>query len=507
MQMARLASLVQRKPAKQNAVKEGPRRPSRRGKHRSRSRDADSTEFWSGSVLERPQATGALSTGHPAAEAQADRLGAEVGQDTSSEVVNGKFLSPTFRRSAERTLGTNLGGVELHRDAAAASKAEQHGALAVTEGNQIHFARGTFNPRTPEGRRLIGHEVTHAAQQRAHGVTIKQAKCPPQVPALESDPPPLIYDNRAPSMLEKRRERPAVGSAQEKLNGFLKAYAAGEAACVQSADVQKLEELRSQLKHPDRIEVDCVFGDNTTRATRMFQICTGLGNDGKIGAETWPKLLDFKPSKPPSPSPSPQPKPTPTGHVCGPDVTNEVRDTVNKTRSTFAGWTKPVREDHCDALDSLSTGKIAWDIAELHNRDWIFKGYRPTCATKGANPPCGQTVQVGSDCSYGGSPNYVIFGVMFRLCFNHHLALTNVKGVNRFSRNSMNFWISVYKPFSGNLASSKNWANAGFSGWPSAATPAGDRLGCQPVCPLPNRHGPFTTAWLRFSTRSFTAIK
>lgn len=449
-----------------------------------------------------------MTSGHHfAAESQADRLGEKVSRRSASNVIQGNFLAPDFRRSAEKELGTNLRGVEIRHDDAAALHAERHGALALTEGSKIHFARGMFQPDTSRGRRLIGHEITHAAQQRAHGVRIKQAKCPPQVAGLESDPPPLIYDTGTPNLLKVRRERPTVGFAQRKLNGFLKAYAAGKADCVPTANVQKIEELRSQLKHADRIEEDCVFGGNTTRATKMFQLCAGLDDDGKIGTDTWPALRSFKATQPPGPTPTPKPKPKPKGPVCGPDVTKAVEDTVSKTRSAFAGWAKAKREDHCDSLDSLRTGGIAWDVVDLHNRDWIYKGYRPTCATKGATPPCGQTVQVGKGCSYGGSPNYVIFGVMFRLCFNHYLGLTNVDGVNRFSRNSMNFWISVYKPFSGNLVPSKNWANAGFSGWPSAKTPAGDRMSCKPVCPSPNRHTPFTTAWMRLSTRTHTRIK
>lgn len=48
-----------------------------------------------------------------------------------------------------------------------------------------------------------------------------------------------------------------------------------------------------------------------------------LDDDGKIGDDTWPKLLNFKAVKPPGPKP--EPKPAPKGRVCGPDVTGAIQ--------------------------------------------------------------------------------------------------------------------------------------------------------------------------------------
>lgn len=45
-------------------------------------------------------------------------------------------------------------------------KAPAVGALAYTQGSDIHFAPGQFRPESSAGRELIGHELAHVVQQR-----------------------------------------------------------------------------------------------------------------------------------------------------------------------------------------------------------------------------------------------------------------------------------------------------------------------------------------------------
>lgn len=204
----------------------------------------------------------------------------------------------------------------------------------------------------------------------------------------------------------------------------------------------------------------------------------------------------------PSP-PAPTPSQPAAGPVCGPDVTAQVTSAVANTRTTFGSWNNSKKERQCDALDSLSTGAYAWDIVELHNNAWIL-GYRPACATQGATPPCGSTVKVGNDCYYAGSPNYVIYGAMCQLCNAHFTSVGNSSGANRFTENRMLYWINFYKgtgPLgistpSGNFGPSKDWAVAGYRGWPGAGAPAGDRNNCAPTCPTAYSGGAFNVNWV-----------
>jgi hypothetical protein len=78
----------------------------------------------------------------------------------------GAPLPGDLRSLFESSLGTNLGGVRVHTDDAAAQAADSVGARAFAVGNNIAFAQGTYAPQTAGGRELIAHEVAHTVQQR-----------------------------------------------------------------------------------------------------------------------------------------------------------------------------------------------------------------------------------------------------------------------------------------------------------------------------------------------------
>jgi hypothetical protein len=56
--------------------------------------------------------------------------------------------------------------VRVHTDATADAASQQIRARAFTYGSHIAFAAGHFQPETPEGKRLLAHEITHVLQQR-----------------------------------------------------------------------------------------------------------------------------------------------------------------------------------------------------------------------------------------------------------------------------------------------------------------------------------------------------
>jgi hypothetical protein len=111
-------------------------------------------------------------------------------------------------------------------------------------------------------------------------------------------------------------------------------------------------------------------------------------------------------------------------------------------------------------------------------------------------------VQVGSDCHYAGSANYVIFGVMCKLCSDHFTAIGS-SDARDYTEAEMLHLIDLYKGtgFTGlstpsaNFVPSQNWAVAGYRGWPGALAPAGDRSGCSPTCPTPYGGAAFRINW------------
>lgn len=87
----------------------------------------------------------------------------------------------------ENSFATSFQDVTIHKNDESAS---QLGALAYTQGNNVHFAPGQYNPGTQEGKELLGHELTHVIQQRQGRVKpTKQGKGMPvnDNPSLENE--------------------------------------------------------------------------------------------------------------------------------------------------------------------------------------------------------------------------------------------------------------------------------------------------------------------------------
>ena len=79
----------------------------------------------------------------------------------------GKPLPNGVLQKMESVFKTDFSNVRVHTG----REAESIGALAFTSGNNIYFATGQYNPDTPHGQRLLGHELTHVVQQKSGKVT------------------------------------------------------------------------------------------------------------------------------------------------------------------------------------------------------------------------------------------------------------------------------------------------------------------------------------------------
>jgi hypothetical protein len=75
----------------------------------------------------------------------------------------GQPLPLTVRQRMEAFFGTSFADVRIHVGPLAASI----GAVAFTDGSNIHFAPGRYDPTTNHGQQIIGHELAHVVQQRA----------------------------------------------------------------------------------------------------------------------------------------------------------------------------------------------------------------------------------------------------------------------------------------------------------------------------------------------------
>jgi hypothetical protein len=167
--------------------------------------------------------------------------------------------------------------------------------------------------------------------------------------------------------------------------------------------------------------------------------------------------------------------------VCGPDVTDALKRTVAKLTKNFNALADGQKTAACAAAVA-PTSMFSWDILGIHDRHEWIEATRPTCDVGGPNP----TIEVGGQCFYTGSVNYLLWGVMFRLC-----AGTRPQGdPGMYNEDTMIEFVSSYKgglpgvvKESGNWGPSQWWARAGYEGWPAAATPPGDRPKQKCTCP------------------------
>ena len=74
----------------------------------------------------------------------------------------GAALPAQVRGQMEGAFGTSFADVRIHQGEQAAAM----DAVAYTQGNDIHFQPGSYDPSSPAGRELLGHELTHVLQQR-----------------------------------------------------------------------------------------------------------------------------------------------------------------------------------------------------------------------------------------------------------------------------------------------------------------------------------------------------
>jgi hypothetical protein len=118
---------------------------------------------------------------HGPVQAKAAGATAEIDLQTPS---GGARLPQPVQAKMEQAFAADFSGVRVHVD----GQADALGAHAFAHGNDLHFAAGTYDPGSPAGQALIGHELAHVVQQRdgrvsggGAGTTVVQD------PALEAE--------------------------------------------------------------------------------------------------------------------------------------------------------------------------------------------------------------------------------------------------------------------------------------------------------------------------------
>ncbi|KYF99407.1 hypothetical protein BE20_31530 [Sorangium cellulosum] len=104
--------------------------------------------------------TSARPPAEPARAALERAFGAELfaGAATGPSAVNLTGIPSPVKAKMEAAFGTDFSGVRVHPSS---SRAVALGALAYTQGSEIHVAPGQWAPETTRGQELLGHELAH----------------------------------------------------------------------------------------------------------------------------------------------------------------------------------------------------------------------------------------------------------------------------------------------------------------------------------------------------------
>lgn len=120
-------------------------------------------------VVQQRSATLQMQDNREATTIQTDLVGAIQRAEDEEELLQGKFekenhtgMPDNVKTQMEDSFSTDFSSVRIHADSA---RAPEVGALAYTQGTDIHFAPGQFKPETSAGQQLLGHELTHVIQQ------------------------------------------------------------------------------------------------------------------------------------------------------------------------------------------------------------------------------------------------------------------------------------------------------------------------------------------------------
>lgn len=92
-------------------------------------------------------------------------LGILIDQGLRETRGNGQPLPLSIRESMGERLGVDFSDVRIHSDAKAQQISNSFGANAFTQGKDIYFNAGKYDPTSQEGGRLLTHELAHVVQQ------------------------------------------------------------------------------------------------------------------------------------------------------------------------------------------------------------------------------------------------------------------------------------------------------------------------------------------------------
>jgi len=196
----------------------------------------------------------------------------DLEQKLDNSKGSGSGLDKKTKNEMESGFGTDFSNVKIHTDANAVQMSQELGAQAFTNGNDVYFNDGKYNPGSKEGKHLLAHELTHTVQQTG----AKQKSGTIQKSAIANHPEDL------------RAEQPE--NPQFKGNTNLEKANDDEMLISTGQKGPAVRELQKGLmqtgENLNNFGADGDFGNETRNAVIGFQDKNGLDVDGMVGPET-----------------------------------------------------------------------------------------------------------------------------------------------------------------------------------------------------------------------------
>ncbi len=120
---------------------------------------------------------------------------------------SGQSMDSSTQLQMSRGIGADFSKVKVHTDSNAIQMNQQLNARAFTNGFDVYFNQGQYNPKSSEGKHLLAHELTHVVQQSGDKSTIQRSALASWEEATDID---------RTNMMDKKTQR-KYSSQQEKL--------------------------------------------------------------------------------------------------------------------------------------------------------------------------------------------------------------------------------------------------------------------------------------------------
>ncbi|GAB5419083.1 MAG: hypothetical protein Crog4KO_05910 [Crocinitomicaceae bacterium] len=168
-----------------------------------------------------------------------------VASNLKSSKGGGSKMDSDTQAQMESGFGTDLSGVNIHTDSKSVEMNQDLGSKAFTNGADIYFNEGQYDPGSKEGQTLLAHELTHTLQQGAvePGKMSRKEKR-----AARKEARAEKKADRKTARAERKSAKQEVKLEKEEVKAVVKATKAAEKAKKKEDKKKEKEEKKAEKK-------------------------------------------------------------------------------------------------------------------------------------------------------------------------------------------------------------------------------------------------------------------